>query len=74
MPKAKPKEETPNKYGILHVDGSSNMVRSDTTLVLTSPKDVVVVYTIWIGFKTLKNEVEYGVFIIGIKIVKELGA
>lgn len=58
----------------MYVDGSSNLIGSCVELILASPKGNVVEYALWFELSTTNNEGEYEALIIGLKMVKELGA
>lgn len=66
----------PSPLWFLSVDGSSNEHGCNAGLVLTSPlpKCVKVKYVIQLGFKASKNESEYEVFLVDLKLVVAIGA
>ena len=60
----------------LYVDGSFNLLGCVAGLILKGPEEhhIQLVYALYFKFKAFNNEVEYEAFIIGLKLVKEVGA
>ena len=59
---------------ILHVDGSSNAVMGEAGIILTDLDQMVFEYALWFAFLASNNAAKYEALIIGLKLVKELGA
>lgn len=58
---------------ILHVDGTSNLQRSKTGLILTNSEGIVIKYVLCFLFKVINNQSEYEALLVGLKLVKGLG-
>lgn len=58
----------------MHVDGSSTSVATGGGVVLITPEKVKLKYAIKFGFKVTNNKAEYGSMIMGLYLVRELGA
>lgn len=74
-----PEEDPPIKKGhedlwTMHIDGSSNLTRSVAMLILANHKRNAMEYTLYLKFPIINNEAKYEALVIGLKIVKELGA
>ena len=68
------KEGEEKPVWILHVDGSSTQGGGGAGLVLKGPYDVKVSYALKFGFEASNNEAEYEALVVGLKLVKDIGA
>ena len=54
------------------MDGSSNQHGYGARLILQTPSDEQMEYTICIGFKATNNEAKYEAFLIGLQVATEM--
>ena len=66
-----PEKESPSKWK-LFVDGASNVQGSGVVIVLISPEDAVLEYSLQFTFPSSNNVVEYETFITNLSIPKKL--
>jgi ribonuclease HI len=59
---------------VLYVDGASSQQRSGARVAVISPQGDVLNYALHLIFPMTNNIVEYEAMIVGLKLVKELGA
>lgn len=71
-PDVKPVAEEFVECWLYHVDKSSGVASFEIGLILTSPKGVIIEYSLSFRFNALNNEAEYEALVIGLKISKEL--
>ena len=58
----------------LRINGSSNVNRSDTSVILESPKGEKISYALRLKFPALNNEAEYEALLAGLQLAKEIRA
>ncbi|KAL0455844.1 UNVERIFIED_CONTAM: hypothetical protein Slati_0923600 [Sesamum latifolium] len=68
------KDTSQNQKWLLHVDGSSTTEGSGVGIVITTPQGEDLEFAIKFGFKASKNEAEYEVLVIGMRMAHEAGA
>ena len=64
----------PEELWMLHVDGSSSVMRAGARLILTSPKGEVAGYALCFNFPTTSNEVEYEALLFSLRVVRKAGS
>ncbi|XP_073105901.1 uncharacterized protein [Elaeis guineensis] len=61
-----------NEWWVVHVDGSSNSIRSEVGLILLRSKGVIAEYTLRFDFPATNNDAKHEALIVGLRITKEL--
>ena len=62
------------KKWCMYMDSASNTREFGIEVVMISPKRLRLEISLRLGFRTSKNEVEYGALIFGLRAVQKLGA
>ena len=64
-------ENTPNQ--VLYTYGSTNKNGGGAGIILEGPDGITVEHSLCFNFQTMNNQEEYEAFIVGLKLVKDMG-